>query len=83
MSDMPVSSTTAETNTDASLSAPAAGLSEKRGDAPKNGLNGVPPKDLRFWLILVSLLAATFLAALDLTGASHQLTCPRVTKLCT
>ena len=27
-----------------------------------------PPKDLRFWLIILGLLVATFLAALDLTG---------------
>jgi hypothetical protein len=27
-----------------------------------------PPKDIRFWLIIMSLLVATFLSALDLTG---------------
>jgi hypothetical protein len=35
-----------------------------------------PPKDIRFWLIIMSLLVATFLAALDLTGTSHYLLCP-------
>lgn len=37
-------------------------------------LSPVPaaPKDARFWMIFVSLLVATFLAALDLTGISHM-----------
>jgi len=27
-----------------------------------------PPKDIRFWLMIISLLVATFISALDLTG---------------
>jgi hypothetical protein len=30
-----------------------------------------PPKDMRFWLIIMSLLVATFLSALDLTGKKN------------
>jgi len=33
--------------------------------------NGAAPKDLRFWLIIFSLLIATFISALDLTGMAH------------
>lgn len=33
----------------------------------QEGGNGTP-KDIRFWLIIVGLLVATFLSALDLTG---------------
>ncbi|KIM79120.1 hypothetical protein PILCRDRAFT_823692 [Piloderma croceum F 1598] len=32
-----------------------------------------PPKDIRFWLIIMSLLVATFLSALDLTAISTAL----------
>ena len=32
--------------------------------------SSTPPKDLRFWLIIMSLLVATFLSALDLTGGN-------------
>jgi hypothetical protein len=42
---------------------PPAEVSEERP-------NGAAPKDLRFWLIIFSLLIATFLSALDLTGMS-------------
>jgi hypothetical protein len=31
------------------------------------------PKDMRFWMIITSLLIATFLSALDLTGNIHYL----------
>jgi hypothetical protein len=27
-----------------------------------------PPKDIRFWLVIMSLLVSTFISALDLTG---------------
>ena len=37
---------------------------------------GTPPKDIRFWLIILSLLVATFLAALDLTGTIHSFPSP-------
>lgn len=33
--------------------------------------NNERPKDLRFWLIILSLLVATFLSALDQTGEFH------------
>jgi len=35
--------------------------------------NGAAPKDLRFWLIIFSLLIATFISALDLTAISTAL----------
>jgi hypothetical protein len=36
----------------------------------EDGANATP-KDLRFWMVILGLLVATFLSALDLTGKSR------------
>jgi hypothetical protein len=41
---------------------------EREGDKMIKERDSTMPKDIRFWLIMIGLMVATFLAALDLTG---------------
>lgn len=57
-----------------SKSAVPSSLASSASDAEtKVVLSAPPPKDIRFWLIIVSLLVATLLAALDLTAIATAL----------
>lgn len=77
----PVSNTPTLTDTPASkgLSA-SSSIGQSEGEATAKAeegeevaVGGGSPKDVKFWLIIVGLLLATFLAALDLTSISTAL----------
>jgi hypothetical protein len=47
---------------------PGASRDEKDEETIREEVVNTTPKDMRFWLVMVSLLFATFISALDLTG---------------
>lgn len=61
-----VKSSTPPLEEKATVLAPRSDGAETVTDLEQDGTSS--PKDLRFWLIIMGLLVATFLSALDLTG---------------
>lgn len=66
-----MSATASEINSKSEQTTILDNKNNNNGDAADFHEDGNPatyPKDIRFWMIIVSLLVATFLSALDLTG---------------